>query len=251
MSDRVAQHYADLAHTYDQTWGHRPEYLSWMCGHIATRLPIRPGTRIADIGAGTGLFLQRLIGNASAQSPILCVDPSAAMLAQLPDDPRLHPIHAGAEEVAMGQATLPYDRLHGILIKETIHHISELDTTLKGLAELLVPGGRILVVTLPPRLEYPLFHSALDRFAERQPDPQDIADHMRESGLITSYGCEEYQVRVDRNHWIGLVANRWMSVLSSFTDEQLTDGLAEIRRRYAPGEICFPDRFAFVLGKRP
>jgi ubiquinone/menaquinone biosynthesis C-methylase UbiE len=251
VHDAVDEHYAHIARSYDHTWSHRPDYQSWMRGHIAARLPMSPGRRLADIGAGTGLFLAHLVERADARTPILCVDPSEAMLAQLPDDPRLRPLRATAEEVATGDTALPYDEVDAILVKETIHHVTDLATTVKGLAEQLAPHGRMLVVTLPPRLEYPLFDTALDRFAAGHPEPEDIAAHMRQAGLTAVCEYDAFRVAVDRDHWAELVTNRWMSVLSSFTDAELADGVAEIRRRHAPGELRFADRFAFVLGTKP
>jgi ubiquinone/menaquinone biosynthesis C-methylase UbiE len=166
-----ADHYERLAKTYDDTWGHRPDYVAWMNQHVLDRLRIGPGHRVADIGAGTGLFLRSLVQQVTEDNPIVCIDPSRSMLDQLPDDPRLHPVCASAEAVAAGEVDLPYDRLDAIVIKETIHHFANIPKTLLGLAERLAPGGRLLVVTLPPRLEYPLFTAALDRFAEHQPEP--------------------------------------------------------------------------------
>ncbi|WP_254886092.1 methyltransferase domain-containing protein [Streptomyces sp. NA02950] len=60
--------------------------------------------------------------------------------------------------------------LDAVLIKEAVHHFTDLEKTLNGLAGLLAPGGRLLIVTLPPKIDYPLFPAAIDRFAEGQPD---------------------------------------------------------------------------------
>ena len=250
MSDHIEEHYAQVASSYNYSWSSRTEYVSWMNAAIAKRLRISSGDRIADIGAGTGLFLRQLAHRASVDEPILCIDPSAEMLENLPEDPRLRPIRGTAEDVAGGQVALPYEQFDAIVMKEVIHHIRDVYGTLRGLAGLLAPGGRMLVVTLPPLLDYPLFQAALDRFAAMQPEPESIANAMHAAGLQAECLIEEVPVVVDRDQYIDLVGNRWMSVLSTFTDEELTSGLDEMRDRYPPGELQFVDRFAFVAGVR-
>jgi SAM-dependent methyltransferase len=250
VSDHAEAHYAQIASSYNGSWSARSAYITWMSTEIAKRLRISSGDRIADIGAGTGLFLRRLTEQTSASTPVLCIDPSAEMLEHLPEDPRLRPIRGSAEEVAAGQVMLPYEQLDVILMKETIHHVRNVPGTVRGLAGRLAPGGRLLVVTLLPILDYPLFQAALDRFAARQPEPESIADAMRAAGLETECTVEEVPVIADRDQYIELVGNRWMSVLSTFTDEELAAGLDEIREWYPQRELHFLDRIAFVSGVR-
>ncbi|WP_405540354.1 methyltransferase domain-containing protein [Streptomyces sp. NBC_00075] len=250
MANHVSEHYEHLAENYDAIWNHRPEYVDWMSEHVSALLAIRPGERIADLGSGTGLFLRHLLPSVSAATPVLAVDPSAAMLTGLPQDARLLAVHATAEQFAAGSVPIPYDRLDVITVKEAVHHFSELSTTLAGLAGRLAEGGRLLIVTLPPKTGYPLFPAAYDRFAEWQPEPHDIAATLRAAGLGVDVTYAQYEVSIARDEWQSLVANRWMSVLSSFTDAELARGLAEIKDLYTDDELTFTDRFAFILGTR-
>jgi 2-polyprenyl-3-methyl-5-hydroxy-6-metoxy-1,4-benzoquinol methylase len=250
VSDHIDTHYARIASSYDGSWSDRSEYVTWMSEEIAKRLRMSSSDRVADIGAGTGLFLRVLVESASANAPILCIDPSTEMLKQLPDDPRLRAVQGTAEDLVAGRVVLPYEQLDAIVMKESVHHVRNVPGTVRGLAGLLAPGGRMLVVTLPPQLDYPLFQAALDRFAALQPEPTSIADAMRAAGLHAECTTEEVSIVVDRDHYIDLVGNRWMSVLSTFTDEELVAGLDEMRERYSQGELQFVDRFAFVLGVR-
>lgn len=250
MKDQLLHHYTQLADTYDDTWGHRPEYVEWMAQHLQRRLHLRSGQWIGDIGAGTGLFLRRLLPYATERTPMVCIDPFAAMLARLPEDPRLCPVQASAEELAAGSVELPNPTFDALLIKEAVHHFNDLDDTLKGLAGLLAPGGRMLIVTLPPKLDYPLFPAARDRFAAGQPEPEAVADALGRAGLTVTTEVEEFTVSVDREHWLRLVANRWMSVLSTFSDEEMESGLAEIAEQHPDPRLEFTDRFAFILAQR-
>jgi hypothetical protein len=136
------------------------------------------------------------------------------------------------------------------LMKEAIHHVDDIPLMLRGMAGLMAPGGRFLVVTLPPRLDYPLFDAALVRFEKKQPDPAGIAEEMRRAGLRVELEWGEFPVRVDRDHYVELVGRRWMSVLSTFGDDELAAGLDEIRRRYPEPELTFVDRFAFIRGRK-
>lgn len=250
MAHHVSDHYEHLAATYDTIWNHRPEYVEWMSANMSARLGIRPGERVADLGSGTGLFLRRLLPGASAGTPVLAVDPSAAMLAQLPHDDRLLAVRATAEQFAADAVPTPYDKLDVITVKEAVHHFSQLGATLTALADRLAEGGRILIVTLPPKTGYPLFPAAYDRFAEWQPEPQDMAAILRAAGLTVEVSYAQYEVSIARDEWLRLVAHRWMSVLSSFGDDQLERGLAEIKELYEDTELRFTDRFAFILGTR-
>ena len=248
--DVTDEHYQRIAETYERNWADRPEYVAWMAERIMAWLRPTPGVRIADIGSGTGLFLGRLVETASAATPILCIDPSRHMLDLLPDDPRLSPVRATAEQIASGEVPLPYEQVDAFVLKEAVHHVTDIPATLRGLAGRLAPGGSILIVTLPRRLEYPLFPEALERFAAGQPEPGDIAEALRAAGLRTEHRYEEYPVTIDREQWIGLVRNRWMSVLSTFSAEEIDAGVEAIRLRHPEHELQYIDRFAFIQGFR-
>jgi ubiquinone/menaquinone biosynthesis C-methylase UbiE len=170
------------------------------------------------------------------------------MLEQLPDDPRLVAVRASAEDLVSGSVLLPGDRCEAIVVKEAIHHVTNREAVIGGLARLLVSGGRFLVVMLPRSIEYPLFQAAHNRFHEMQPDPEGIAAAMGDAGLGVELSYEDFPLVFPIERYVRMVRDRYLSLLSTFDDEELTAGIEEIRRRY-PGEwVEFRDRFAFVLG---
>ncbi|MGA9693632.1 MAG: class I SAM-dependent methyltransferase [Pseudonocardiaceae bacterium] len=215
-----------------------------MSGCILARLRVEPGDRVLDVGCGTGLYARRLAEHAEL---VVCVDPSARMLEQLPDRPRLVAVQASAEDLVVG-STLLVDRFEAILVKEAIHHVTDRGAVIGGLARLLAPGGRLLVVMLPTRIDYPLFQAAHDRFRKLQPDPEAIATAMVEAGLAVELSYDEFPLVFPTERYLAMVQDRYMSLLSTFDDEEVDAGVEEIRRRYPGGRVEFKDRFAFVLG---
>jgi ubiquinone/menaquinone biosynthesis C-methylase UbiE len=243
--DRTGEHYARLAATYDENYAYSPAFLEWMTGCILRRLRLGPSDVAADVGCGTGLYARGLAEHAAA---VICVDPSEAMLAQVPAGERLVTVAAPAEDVAAGHADLPYERLDAVLLKESLHHMQDRAAVIAGLARLLRPGGRMLVVMLPNEITYPLFAGALELFAQQQPDPVGVAGEMRAAGLDTELTYESFSLAFPTERYLGMVRNRYMSLLSAFDDEQLEAGVAEIRAAHPHEELSFTDTFAFVLG---
>jgi ubiquinone/menaquinone biosynthesis C-methylase UbiE len=238
-------HYDRLAPVYEQNWAYSPDFLEWMSGCILARLRVKRGDRVVDVGCGTGLYARRL---AERTGSVVCVDPSSRMLDQIPDDPRLVVVQASAEDLTSGSTLLPGGRFEAIVVKEAIHHVTDRVAVIGGLATLLVPGGRLLIVMLPTSIEYPLFQAAHDRFRELQPDPQAIAAVMGDAGLAVELSYDDFPLVFPTERYLAMVRDRYLSLLSMFDDEELAAGVAEIRRRY-PGEwVEFRDRFAFVLG---
>ena len=118
-----------------------------------------------------------------------------------------------------------------------------------GLAGLLRPGGRMLVVMLPPTISYPLFAAALELFAARQPDPAGIAEADARGGPARGADrtrASRWPSRPDR--YLQMVRNRYMSLLSAFDDASSGSGGGRDPRAHPGEQIEFTDTFAFVLG---
>jgi ubiquinone/menaquinone biosynthesis C-methylase UbiE len=243
--DIAREHYARLAATYDQNYAYSPAFLEWMTGCILQRLRLGRDDVVADVGCGTGLFARGLAEHAAA---VICVDPSEAMLAQVPAGERLVTVAAPAEDVAAGRIELPYERLDAMVLKESLHHVQDRAAVIAGLARLLRSGGRMLVVMLPEQIAYPLFADALELFERQQPDPVGVAGEMRAAGLDAELTYENFPLTFPTERYLQMVRNRYMSLLSAFDDEQMEAGVAEIRAAHPEEEIAFADRFAFVLG---
>jgi ubiquinone/menaquinone biosynthesis C-methylase UbiE len=245
VREETRTHYDRLALVYERNWAYSPEFLEWMTGCILARLEVKQGDRVVDVGCGTGLYARRL---AERTGSVICVDPSARMLEQIPDDPRLVVVQASAEELTSGSVQLPGNRFEAIVVKEVIHHVTDRVAVIGGLARLLAPGGRLLIVMLPTSIEYPLFQAAHDRFRELQPDPQVIAAAMGDAGLAVELSYDDFPLVFPTERYVAMVRDRYLSVLSTFDDEELAAGAEEIRRRYPGERVEFKDRFAFVLG---
>jgi ubiquinone/menaquinone biosynthesis C-methylase UbiE len=250
VSGSTRDHYDRLAASYDESWAvHSEAFNGWMSERILERFGLQADDRVVDLGCGTGIFSNAL---ATQVRRVVCVDPSPEMLAQLPQNSRaLVPVQASAEDVASGGVGLPYEHVDAILIKEALHHVRNRDTVVAGLTRLLAPGGRMLVVTLPTVISYPLFRRALEEFTEHQPDPADIAGAMSAAGLAVKVTYDTYRREFARDRYVTMVRNRYMSLLSKFDDAELENGITEIEREHSEEVLEFDDRFAFVLGRHP
>ena len=250
MPGSTRDHYDRLAASYDENWAaHSEAFNGWMSGRILERLDLRADDRVVDLGCGTGIFSRAL---ATRAREVVCADPSPNMLAQLSTaGGALVPVQASAEDVAFGRVRLPSDRVDAILIKEALHHVRGREAVMAGLARLLAPGGRVLVVTLPTVISYPLFRRALEVFAERQPEPAGIAGAMQAAGLAVELTYDTYRREIARDRYVAMVRDRHMSLLSEFDDAELADGIREIEREHPEKVLEFDDRFAFVLGRHP
>jgi ubiquinone/menaquinone biosynthesis C-methylase UbiE len=135
VSKETQAHYNRLAPVYDQNWAYSPNFLEWTSGCILSRLGVKPGDQVLDVGCGTGLYARRL---AERTGLVVCADPSGRMLEQVPDDPRLVAVQASAEDLAAGLPLLPVDRFEAILVKEAIHHVTDRGAVINKLARCLL-----------------------------------------------------------------------------------------------------------------
>ncbi len=253
----TSAHYERLAGAYDENWTYSDAFLHWMVREMSGVLALTSRDRIIDVGCGTGLYTRGVLELIRPSTPILCADPSKAMLSQLPVDPGLRPVRVSAEQLAGvdgSEAELAVEpgSIDAVMVKEAIHHVAPTARArvVAGLADLLSADGRFLVVMLPTRIAYPLFGAALERFEELQPDPSDVADHMRNAGLSASLDYRDYPLTIPKDRYLAMVRSRYMSLLSTFDDDEIRAGVAEIDARHPETVLSFPDRFAFVLGTR-
>ncbi|MCL9793093.1 class I SAM-dependent methyltransferase [Frankia sp. AgKG'84/4] len=229
-----------------------------MTERVAESLALRPHHRILDVGCGTGLYARQLVRAVRPVKPVLCADPSAAMLDRVEPTAGIHPVLASAEQLGSVRTGTVRPRVRprsidAILLKEVIHHVAPADReqTITGLSRLLVNDGRLLIIMLPTQIRYPLFNEALRRFEELQPDPEEIAAYVRRAGLSAGIEYREFALTVPKERYLEMVRGRYMSILSTFDAAEIDAGIGEIDLAHPESMLSFPDRFAFVIGTRP
>lgn len=244
----MERHYQRLAAQFEENWAYSPAFVGWLTGQIMDRLAPCLDQWAADVCCGSGLYSRRL---AERTRGVTCIDPCEAMLAQLPAGPALAPVCASLEDLASGTVWTPRPVFDMVLGKEVLHHAADTGIALRALASLVAPGGRLLLVLLAPRLDYPLFAAALERYARHPADPRDIAAQLTACGLRSQVSTASFHLAIGKDRWLGTVEDRWMSLLSKFDDAQLAAGIAEIDATYGGPVLGFDDSFVFVLAHRP
>jgi 2-polyprenyl-3-methyl-5-hydroxy-6-metoxy-1,4-benzoquinol methylase len=143
-------------------------------------------------------------------------------------------------------------RFNRILIKEAIHHVSGVRDFFKSLYHCLQPNGKVIIVTRPQHILYPIPTKAKTIWTATQPSVSVYTDALNECGLdsVNVY-THEFPVQVSKTAWIKMIQTRTWSVLSEayFSDEELNKAIQEIDQTH--GEtIQFTDRLIFIVGTR-
>ncbi|MDH5490401.1 MAG: methyltransferase domain-containing protein [Myxococcales bacterium] len=135
-----AEAFAELFDDPSRDEWQRPEAL-------LSQMQLRPGQRVADLGAGTGYFLSRLSRAVGDSGRVFALDTEAAMVAHM----RARIAEEGLENVEIreveaadpGLEEASFDR---ILIVNTWHHIEDRGAYAALLLRALRPDGSIWIV---------------------------------------------------------------------------------------------------------
>ena len=246
MDERLREHYEGLARQYNDYWQYSRDFVEWMACQIQSRLAVTPKHKLVDLGGGTGLYAGALADQLAPESPVLCVDSSEAMLAEAPPHDAVKTIAADAE-----QFMLDAGHVDRIFMKEVIHHIDNKERLFARIYDRLPRDGVFVLVLLPPRIDYPLFGAALDQFEALQPNYKTMEIELRKAGFVAVSSDASYLLQIEKARYLDMVRNRYMSLLTSFSDEQLEAGVSEIDQAHSESVLEFVDRFVFVVAVKP
>jgi ubiquinone/menaquinone biosynthesis C-methylase UbiE len=114
---------------------------------IAKKLELRPGTAIADIGAGTGFFAELFAESVGVEGRVYAVEVSPRFLDHLRKRARdrgfgqIEVVEGGERSARLGDASIDV-----AFLCDTYHHFEYPQAMLASLHRALRPGGRLVVV---------------------------------------------------------------------------------------------------------
>ncbi len=114
---------------------------------VVSRMGIRPGDVIADVGAGTGVFSVSLARASGPTGTVLAVEVDAGFLPMIAQKA----VDGGVEnvETVLGEFTdpkLPRRDVDVVFFHDVIHHIEGRQAYLQATAMYQAPGSRVVIV---------------------------------------------------------------------------------------------------------
>lgn len=245
LKTKSMDHYLKLAARYDEYYRYSDRYIAYFTDKIIKALPVRPGESVVELGAGTCIFAQEILKRVPYLD-MVCVDNSAAMLRSAE--------HTAIKRVCRDAVCFAAEdtRYHRVYMKEFIHHLDTAarEELFKGLYRQLYPGGSLLILMEPRRLNYPLFDEALRRFEQGQPSRTAIMAQLEQAGFTVSFDVFAYPINLSRQKYTEMVRNRYMSVLETFTADELEAGIQSITERQPETELEYLESFYGIVGKK-
>jgi precorrin-6B methylase 2 len=114
---------------------------------LVAALEIREGSKVADIGAGTGYFTWRLAQRAGPKGRVFAVDIQRSMLDRAAETVKRHGLVN--VDYVLGKESdpkLPERSLDMVFIAYSYHEFSQPETIMEAVRRSLKPGGRLVIV---------------------------------------------------------------------------------------------------------
>jgi ubiquinone/menaquinone biosynthesis C-methylase UbiE len=243
-TDTVQKHYSRLAERYDDYLHYSDDFVRSLTSKMIHKLQLQTDDRFVDLGCGTGMYSLDILDQVGLVHPVIGVDPFPQMLAKIPKDAPIEPVPLDALAFSAREGT--YDK---ILMKEAVHHVDDKALLFSNLFERLSARGRLLLVHVPPKVAYPLFDKALERALGWHANPDELVALLQRTGFRVERDGLDYQHAIPKEQYLQMVERCYMSVLSSFTADEIRDGLAEMDRKYKDVEtLRFVDHFDYITG---
>ncbi len=114
---------------------------------IIQTLNIKPGIRIADIGAGTGLYTIPFAQKVGKKGLVYAVDISTDFVTNIEKRAKKQDLKNVIGHInSQKEIGLAQDSIELAFISNTYHHFEYPLTTLKSIYQALVPGGKLVII---------------------------------------------------------------------------------------------------------
>ena len=211
-----------------------PVMQDWLSA-VRRSVPLPPGSRIADVGCGTGRFSMALAE--AYASRVIGFDRSTKMLAQVRS--RHHNVSfclADAQAVPLRRASIDM-----VFLSNVVHHLTDLEQAADGFAYVLRPHGFVVVRNYVreqlqdvPYLEF--FPEAYAASARTLSPASDLEAAFARAGFaLLSYRTVEQPVAESPLDYLSKVKSRAYSDLAAISDEDFEAGVARMAAAIADG----------------
>lgn len=125
-----------------------PERKAWLpAAEVVQSLGLKPGQRVADVGAGTGYFALPFAAAVGATGWVAALDLQPEMLALL----SAKPVEAGSAPITLVQGTalrtgLPGASFDHVFLGNVWHELDDLDAVVDEARRVLVRGGQLAIL---------------------------------------------------------------------------------------------------------
>ena len=114
---------------------------------IMKRLDLKPGQRVADVGAGTGFFTLLMAEAVGEDGWAYAVDISPRLVEHLAGQFDARSVNNATTVLCDGQSVrLPPQSIDVALICDVYHHFEYPDLTMRSIHQALSSGGRVIVI---------------------------------------------------------------------------------------------------------
>ena len=228
----------------NKTWLSSQKYIHSLNSFLLKQVKLDKNSRILDIGCGRG----KILGNLSLKLKLL--NKPIGLDIENHKDKSKKIIFKKIDALNFIIKTkITFDL---ILIKQTIHLLKkeQILKLLKICRKKLNPNGKIIIMSLDPKKnEIPTFNlmkKKLNISLEKDKKLFNLIYKNNPQIIIKKF---IYQVKISKTKYLKMIDNRYISTLLNFNDNQIIDGLNEIKNKYK-NILKFKDRLiCFIIKK--
>jgi len=243
----ISEHYRKFATCSHHSWIHSKAYNDFWARAIVENLTLTHTDRILDLGAGRGELSAAITELLEPVSGIVCVDQSTEMLAR---SNGMIPVAADALEYLKHA---PGGAFSAIIMKQVIHHVPEAERPVlfRELFRVTSANGRVVILTMPETIEYPMISEAAERFRRNQIRHSTIFEGLTMAGFNFRRVPADFPVRIPWNDFADAIRERFISDLHPFSASEIESGLVQLHQTLkSPTELSFNDRLVMFIGMK-
>jgi len=232
----TVKEFTKIAVDYDK--GRRGEDVDFWAGEAERYGGLSSGSRVLDLGCGTGLYT---VGIADRTSASMCgLDPAVGMLAQARvKSTGVHWFNAVGEYLPLRPSVFDC-----IFSSQVWHHITDKQGTADECGRVLKGGGTVIIRTisheqLREKVVFTYFPEILANQLRVYPSNEDFARYFGNAGFASTedhaYGLERFQAP---SEFIEVAQKKLWSMFRPITQKGLELGVEKLRQfeRDSPGE---------------
>ena len=225
----------------NKNWLSSKEYIKSFNKFLISQIKLNSNSKILDIGCGRGKILGNLSSNLKLKNKPLGID----IIDHKDRDKRIKFKKVSGLSFFL-KKKYKFDL---ILIKQTIHlfNLKQIKKLLDSSKKNLSQNGKIFIFALDTyRNELPTFDLMKKKLTKSLKRDKKIQNFISEIYSIKKKKRFTYNVKISKKNYLRMIKKRYISILLTLSEEEISKGIKEINSRYG-NFLRFMDKLTCVV----